>query len=73
MKENSNPSQEKRILQYLQSGACLTALQALERFQCLRLASRIASLRKAGYNIENLWEEHGGKRYAKYRLSHEEN
>ena len=44
-------SQSESILAHLQSGKSLTALQALTRFDCLRLGARILELREAGHNI----------------------
>ena len=49
---NDNPniktseSQNKRILDYLMKGNRLTSLEALTRFGCMRLASRISDIRK---------------------------
>ena len=40
-------SQTKRILNFLLSGGKLTAISALKKFQCFRLASRI-------YNISQM-------------------
>ena len=37
-------SQNKQILEYLEQGNTLTALEALEKFDCFRLASRINQL-----------------------------
>ena len=39
-------SQKKDILEYLQAGNYITALDALNRFGCFRLASRISELKK---------------------------
>ena len=45
-------AQEKQILEYLMAGNKLTALEALDKFKCFRLASRISNLRlKHGKNI----------------------
>lgn len=63
---NSNPSQAKAILDYLASGGSLTAIDALTRFGCFRLAARIHELRKAGHAIEEMTKEHNGKRYSEY-------
>lgn len=41
----SSASQKKEILNWLQSGHTLTQLEALSRFRCFRLASRISELR----------------------------
>jgi hypothetical protein len=63
------PTQANRILRYLEAGNRLTALEALERFQCLRLAARIHELRDAGWQIEERTvETRSGKRVAQYSL-----
>jgi len=66
---NRRPTQANRILRYLEAGNRLTALEALERFQCLRLAARIHELRDAGWQIEERTvETRSGKRVAEYWL-----
>jgi hypothetical protein len=45
-------SQEKQILKYLESGKKITAIQALDKFNCWRLSARIADLRREGHPIE---------------------
>lgn len=63
------PTQAGRILSHLRAGNKLTALEALERFQCLRLAARIHELRDAGWQIEERTvETRSGKRVAEYYL-----
>lgn len=62
-------SQADAILLYLESGAELTALEALDLFGCLRLAARIKDLRGRGFAIESLDREANGKRFAAYRLA----
>lgn len=44
-------SQNIEILNYLKKGNKLTAMDALHKFSCFRLASRINDLRKEGNNI----------------------
>ena len=61
-------SQEKQILKHLQSGRSITPIEALELYGCLRLASRIANLRKTYPDIETSVGGHNGKKYASYRL-----
>lgn len=62
-------SQYDAILTHLQSGKTLTALEALDRFGCMRLASRITDLKKKGHTIHSETIEHpNGKRYARYKL-----
>jgi len=44
-------SQTQQILEALESGSGLTALDAQERFGIMRLAARINDLRASGHNI----------------------
>lgn len=62
-------SQNKLILQHLKTVGSITALDALGKFQCFRLASRIFELREAGHEIHATSEElPSGKRIARYFL-----
>lgn len=45
-------SQKQQILNHLQSGNSITALEALQKFGCFRLAARIRDLRNEGYTIQ---------------------
>lgn len=45
-------SQNKMILAYMMAGKRITALEALNLFGCLRLASRINDLRNKGFAIQ---------------------
>lgn len=45
-------SQKIMILKYLQSGRLLTSLDALKKFNCMRLGARIFNLRAEGHVIE---------------------
>lgn len=66
---NRRPTQANRILRYLEAGNRLTALEALERFQCFRLAARVHELRREGHDIQERMVEVGsGKRVAEYSL-----
>lgn len=40
------------ILEYMEQGNSITPLEALGKFGCFRLASRISELRERGVNIE---------------------
>jgi lysozyme family protein len=62
-------SQEDRILRHLERGRGLTALQALEKFGCMRLSARILDLRRAGYNIHSNFSRVGDKIVARYSLA----
>jgi hypothetical protein len=62
-------SQENDILDYLKRGNRLTPLEALKRFNCLRLAARIQGLRQQGHTIEmKVVETETGKHVAEYHL-----
>ena len=62
-------TQETMILAYLQTGASLTPLEALERFQCFRLGARCWDLKKAGHDIRSeMVTLPSGKHVARYRL-----
>ena len=62
-------SQADMVALYLQSGHELTPIDALEMFDCFRLAARIKDLRSRGLPIETLDRESNGKRFAAYRLA----
>ena len=65
-------SQQKAILEYLQAGNTITALEALRLFGSLRLGGRIFDLRAEGYPIqsETIVLE-GNKRVSRYWLQRE--
>jgi hypothetical protein len=66
---HKRPTQAGRILAYLRAGNRITALEALERFQCFRLAARIHELRQDNWQItERTVETATGKRIAEYSL-----
>lgn len=48
-----NKTQSEIILDYLLAGNTLTSLEALQRFQCFRLASRISDFKQLGYDIKS--------------------
>lgn len=49
--EHSNPTQNQRVLDYMEETGGITQLEALNELGVMRLASRISDLRKRGYNI----------------------
>lgn len=51
MSENSKPTQNQRILDYIREFGSITQLDALQDLGVMRLASRISDLRKQGYSI----------------------
>lgn len=69
MIKNCN-SQTDQILNYLQAGNVLTPLEAMRKFNCMRLGARIYDLRQKGYVINSLIikDDISGKRYARYSL-----
>ncbi len=61
-------AQTKLIEKHLKQGKSITPIEALQKFGCLRLAARIADLRKCGMHIVTSYTESHGKRWATYRL-----
>jgi len=61
-------SQNQRIANYLKAGKTLTPLQALSKFDCWALSSRIANLNREGMGIKMKLVEKNGKRFAMYYL-----
>lgn len=59
--------QERNILAYMQQGNRISPLVALDKFGCLRLASRISNLRnREGVNISSMMVTRNGKRFKEY-------
>lgn len=50
---HSIPSQNERILDYINQFGSITQLEALKDLGVMRLASRISDLRKQGYSINS--------------------
>lgn len=66
----SAKSQCDMIIAWLKKGYSLTQLEALNKFGCFRLASRIYDLRERGYNIIACRiTTPSGKRICEYVLS----
>jgi len=64
-------SQEDMTLEALKKGD-LTAIDALKKFGCFRLAARIYRLKQAGHNIEKRMQRlNNGKNIAVYTLKQE--
>ena len=60
-------SQTKMIRAHLDKGLTITAWQALDFYDCFRLASRINDLKKSGYPVDKtMIELPNGKRIAQY-------
>ena len=62
------PSQANQILKCLESGASLTAIDALDRFGCLRLAARVEDLRSEGHPIITTMVNKNDSRVARYSM-----
>lgn len=64
-----NQTQTEKILKYLLSGGKLTALDALKKFNCFRLASRVSEIRQR-YKVKvETVKTKGGARIARYSIS----
>lgn len=61
-------STEKQILNYLQRGYRISALDAFQMFGTMRLAAYIHFLRRKGHDIETITREIGDKQIAYYFL-----
>ena len=51
MSVQHKPSQNQRILDYIEEHGSITPLDAMGEFGCMRLASRISDLKRRGYPI----------------------
>lgn len=56
MSVHSRPTQNYRIIEYMQEFGSITQLEALRDLGVMRLASRISDLRKHGYPIRSEFE-----------------
>jgi hypothetical protein len=61
-------TQQEQIQKHLESGKKITAVMAYEKFGCLRLASRIFNLKKAGLPIITEMVTKNGSTFASYQL-----
>ena len=69
LNEKESRSQKQQILAYLNTGKSLTQMEALYRFGCFRLASRINEIRNEGwYVLTEKIKLPNGKIVACYRL-----
>ena len=68
--EESTSNQRKKILDYLQSGKGLTAIEALQKFGCFRLSARIHELKKS-YPIQSKFVQRGKKQVKLYYIQGE--
>ena len=72
-KVEHKPSQNQRILDYIEQFGSITQLDALKDLGCMRLASRISDLKRMGYpitsEIETVENRFGEKCHIKrYRI-----
>lgn len=56
-KVDHKPTQNERILDYIERFGSITHLEALRDLGVQRLASRISDLKRLGYPIVSEWEE----------------
>ena len=61
-------TQNEQIAKALKAGKKLTALQALNRYGCFRLASRVDELKRQGMDIKTEMITQNSKRIAQYSL-----
>jgi len=59
-------NQSKEILGYLEKGNKITAIDALNKFSCLRLASRINDLKNEGHEIKSKLIHKNKKKWSEY-------
>lgn len=58
-------SQTKQIMDFLIEGHKITPLEALKKFQCLRLSARIADLKNQGIPVKSQFVEVGQRKKVK--------
>lgn len=51
MSVDSKPTQNQRILDYIEENGWITQLEAIKELGVMRLASRVSDMRKRGYKI----------------------
>ena len=62
-------SQSQAILRHMRSGYEITSLEALNLFNCMRLAARIADIKDMGIDIADRWiTRDDGVRFKAYRV-----
>ena len=61
-------TQNAHLLAHFRAGESITAIEALRKFGCFRLAARINDLKEAGHRFGWTWEKRGGKRFKRYYL-----
>lgn len=71
-------TQKEKILECIRENGSITPLDALREFGCMRLASRVTDLKRAGYEISRVMETAKNRngeavRYARYTLKGDQN
>lgn len=60
-------SQTAKIQAHLDKGLCITAMEALDLYQCFRLAARISDLKDKNYPVDKqMIQLENGKYVAEY-------
>lgn len=72
MTDPTKRPQAEQILEYLQQGHELTALEALEKFGSNRLAARIADIKHKGFNVKSRTVTRNKKKFSSYYLAEHE-
>jgi hypothetical protein len=54
--KHSKPTQNERIISYIEENGSITQLEALNEIGVMRLASRISDLKRKGYKITSKTE-----------------
>ena len=67
-----NLSQNNQIRKHLEAGNTITPLEALQKFNCLRLGARIHNLKAMGLSICSRLVEQNGKHFAEYSMENSE-
>jgi hypothetical protein len=62
-------SQKQNILEYMETGVPISAITAINRWSCFRLAARIHDLRRDGHKVRTHIEQIGRAKYAIYSLA----
>jgi hypothetical protein len=61
-------TQKDKVLYYLERKGSITALEAVQAYCILDLASIIRTLIKEGFKIEKCWEKSARKHWIRYSL-----
>jgi hypothetical protein len=63
-------TQAQAILRHMRDGYEITALDALNKFNCLRLAARILDIKQTGIEIADRYvAREDGKKFKAYRIA----